>query len=95
MKKTNIKIEELIMTLRVKKCKGLRGFRAHPRSCVASNVDDLKVLFSQSDTQKATRKQRRRRGINTIPTRKNSSERRHETSDNKRGMTNSEYVLPC
>ena len=32
-----------------KKCKGLRGLRAHQRSCVASNLDDLKALFTQSN----------------------------------------------
>ena len=32
-----------------KKCKGLRGLRAHQRSCVASNLDDLKVLFTQNN----------------------------------------------
>ena len=30
-----------------KKCKGLRGLRAHQRSCVVSNLDDLKGLFTQ------------------------------------------------
>ena len=30
-----------------KKCKGLRGLRTHQRSCVASNLDDLKALFTQ------------------------------------------------
>ena len=52
--------------------------------------------YSRNLTQKKpTRIQRQRQGINTTSTRKKSSERRHKTSDNKRGMENSEYVLPC
>ena len=35
-----------------KRCKGLRGIRAHQRSCVASNFGDLKALFTQSDAKK-------------------------------------------
>ena len=32
-----------------RKCKGLRGLTAHKHSCVVSNLDDLKGLFTQSN----------------------------------------------
>ena len=32
-----------------KKCKGLRRLRAHQRSCIASNLDNLKPLFTQNN----------------------------------------------
>ena len=55
-----------------KKCKGLRGLRAHQRSCVASNLDDLKALFIQSN---ATNQLRRRRTTVTSA-RENSSKKK-------------------
>ena len=41
------------------KCKGLRGLRAHQHSSAASNFDDLKALFRESDIKLPTTKEER------------------------------------
>ena len=51
--KKKLKIKKNLITtlcvIAVKKSKDLRDLRAHQRSCVASNLDDLKALFTQSN----------------------------------------------
>ena len=76
-----------------KKCKGIRGLRAHQRSCVASNLDDLKVLFTQSN---ASYQQQTNYADDEPPS---TQQEKIPVKDGinyqlQRRMGNSKYVLP-